>query len=49
MHEGVEYPCALVQWFLCVGDSPDNHMGIWAVKSDSGETPTPIIHLDAGV
>jgi len=47
-HEGIEYPCTLVQWFSCVGDSPDNHTGMWVVKSDSDET-TSIIHLDAVV
>ena len=47
-HEGVEYPCALVKWFSCVGDSPDNHTGMWVVEPD-GETPISIIHLDAVV
>jgi len=30
-HNGVEYPCALVHWFSCVGDSPDDHTGMWVV------------------
>jgi len=49
-HEGVQYPCALVRWFSCVGDSPDNTTGMWIVEPDTsdddGETLTSIIHLD---
>jgi hypothetical protein len=47
-HEGVEYPCALVQWFSCVGDSPNNNTGMWVVESDVNKT-TSVIHLDAVV
>jgi hypothetical protein len=46
--EGVKYPCALVKWFLYVGNSPANHTGMWVVEPD-GETPMSIIHLDAVV
>ena len=49
-HEGVQYPCALVRWFSCVGDSPDNTTGMWIVEPDTsdddGETLTSIIHLN---
>ena len=47
-HDGVEYPCALVHWFSCVGDSPDDDTGMWVVKPDilDGEISTSIIHLD---
>jgi hypothetical protein len=47
-HEGVKYPCALVHWFLCVGDQWDN-TGMWTVEpgmSDDSKTVVFIIHLD---
>jgi hypothetical protein len=25
------YPCALVHWFVCVGDEPDEDTGMWVV------------------
>jgi hypothetical protein len=51
-HDNVKYPCALVQWFLCVGDSPDDCTGMWVVEPntlDNGEPFTSIIHLDTTV
>ena len=49
-HDGVEYPCVLVCWFSCVGDSPDDDTGMWVVEPDTlddGEPFMSIIHLDA--
>ncbi|KAH9033491.1 hypothetical protein EDB85DRAFT_1864385 [Lactarius pseudohatsudake] len=37
--EGVHYPCALVNWFSCKDDSPDDSTGMWIVE--------PHRHLDA--
>jgi len=48
-HDGVDYPCALVRWFSCVGDSPDDHTGMWVVQPDDDESPPSIIHLDSVV
>jgi hypothetical protein len=31
-HDGVEYPCALVEWFKKVGRSPDVYTGMWVVE-----------------
>ena len=48
-HDGIEYPCALVHWFSHVGDSPDDHTGMWVVEPDTlndGEPFMSIIHLD---
>jgi len=48
-HNGVEYPCALVHWFSCVGDLPDDHTGMWMVEPDTFDNSEPftsIIHLD---
>lgn len=45
-YDGVEYPCALVHWFSCVGNSPDDNTGMWVVEPDDDETPPSIIHLD---
>jgi len=39
-HEGIEYPCALVHWFSCVGGLWEN-IGMWVVEldiSDNGKT-----------
>ena len=48
-YDGVEYPCALVRWFSRVGDSPDEHTGMWVVQLDDDEYPPSIIHLDSVV
>ncbi|KAI6019411.1 hypothetical protein PISMIDRAFT_106633, partial [Pisolithus microcarpus 441] len=29
--EGICYPCAVVQWFDCIGDGPDKATGMWMV------------------
>ena len=51
-HNGVKYPCALVHWFSCMGDSPDDNTGMWVVKPDilDGNIKfASIIHLDTVV
>jgi hypothetical protein len=48
-HDGVDYPCVLVRWFLHVGDAPDDHIGMWVVEPDDYESPPSIIHLDTVV
>ena len=44
-HNDIEYPCALIEWYDCIADSPDEDTGMWIVK------PVPdnsaIIHLDS--
>lgn len=47
--QGIEYPCAVVEWFKTVGRSPDPETGMWIVKPDrsSGVRDTTIVHLDA--
>src|SRR6266567_488792 len=44
-HHGIEYPCALVRWFSRVGDSPDDHTGMWVVQPDDDESPLPLSTL----
>ncbi|KAH9020564.1 hypothetical protein EDB85DRAFT_2075668 [Lactarius pseudohatsudake] len=49
--EGVHYPCALVNWFSCKDDSPDDSTGMWIVEpytqGGDGKNPSSdIIHLD---
>ncbi|KAF8229545.1 hypothetical protein L208DRAFT_1286234, partial [Tricholoma matsutake] len=44
-YKSIEYPCALMCWSLCMGDSPDDHTGMWVVQPDDDETSS-IIHLD---
>ncbi|KAJ7127251.1 hypothetical protein C8R43DRAFT_1074924 [Mycena crocata] len=48
-HDGVDYPCALVQWFKKVGRSPDVETGMWIVEPEMKGTKqlTTIIHLDS--
>jgi len=48
-HDGIEYPCALVHWFSHVGNSPNDHTGMWVVKLDmlaNGGAFTSVIHLN---
>lgn len=30
--EGAYYPCAIVSWFDCVGEQPDEDTGMWMVR-----------------
>ncbi|KAJ6472013.1 hypothetical protein C8R45DRAFT_1164738, partial [Mycena sanguinolenta] len=48
MHDGVDYPCALVDWFKKVGRSPDPETGMWIVEPEmQGRSRlTTIVHLD---
>ena len=48
-HEGVEYHCALIHWFSCVDDQPDEQTGMWVVEPDTLDDGKPfmsIIDLD---
>jgi len=48
----VLYPCALVQWFVPVGDSPCEDTGMWKVKrelDEDGSQVISIVHLDSVV
>jgi hypothetical protein len=49
-HAGILYPCALVHWFMHIGDNPDKDTGLWMVKPDcdavDGSPHTAVIHLD---
>jgi hypothetical protein len=47
-HNGVDYPCALVDWFKKVGRSPDPETGMWIVEPEmSGRSQlTTVVHLD---
>ncbi|KAJ6605032.1 hypothetical protein B0H10DRAFT_1821085 [Mycena sp. CBHHK59/15] len=47
-HDGVDYPCALVDWFKKVGRSPDPETGMWIVEPEmKGRSRlTTIVHLD---
>ena len=44
------YPCALVQWFVIVGDAPCGETGMWIVKpemEDDGTQATSIILVNS--
>ncbi|KAF8961217.1 hypothetical protein BDZ97DRAFT_1664537, partial [Flammula alnicola] len=47
-HDGVTYPCALVQWFSAVGDAPDEETTMWMVEPDfrGSKRSLEVIHLD---
>ncbi|KAJ7736006.1 hypothetical protein B0H14DRAFT_2994134 [Mycena olivaceomarginata] len=47
-HDGIDYPCALVEWFKKVGRSPDTETGMWVVEPEmKGKSRlTSIVHLD---
>ena len=50
MHQGISYPCALVQWFSVIGDEPEDETGLWMVEPKVRENGWPhlaIIHLDS--
>lgn len=51
-HDRKKYPCALVQWFVPVGDKPCDETGLWIVEPDTdedGEIVKSVIHLDSVV
>ncbi|KAJ6612468.1 hypothetical protein B0H10DRAFT_2052194 [Mycena sp. CBHHK59/15] len=47
-HDGVDYSCALVEWFKKVGRSPDIETGMWIIEPEmKGHARlTTIVHLD---
>ncbi|KAJ7753981.1 hypothetical protein B0H14DRAFT_3600887 [Mycena olivaceomarginata] len=47
-HDGVDYPCALVEWFKKVGRSPDTETGMWVVEPEMQVKSrlTSIVRLD---
>ena len=48
-HNGIKYPCALMHWFSCTSDSPNNNTSMWEVEPDLGNNGmkhVSIIHLD---
>ncbi|KAK0460894.1 uncharacterized protein EV420DRAFT_1619442 [Desarmillaria tabescens] len=49
VHEGVTYPCALVQWFKKHGQHADKKTGLWIVKPEvaQGRPVISVIHLDS--
>jgi hypothetical protein len=50
-YDGIEYPCALVEWFTKVGRKPDDDTGMWTVKPEvqgrQGDPFISVIHLDS--
>ncbi|KIJ62999.1 hypothetical protein HYDPIDRAFT_93454 [Hydnomerulius pinastri MD-312] len=50
LHEGRNYSCALVEWFLPVADEPDDETGMWIVRPEldhDGEWVQSVISLDS--
>ena len=44
------YHCAVVHWFDCIGDEPDEVTGMWMVRpsfTGGGQPNTAVIHIDA--
>ncbi|KAI0244925.1 hypothetical protein BJV78DRAFT_1277591 [Lactifluus subvellereus] len=51
-HNRKVYPCALVQWFIPIGDHPCEDTGMWMVEPDldhRGQCVTLIVHLETAV
>ncbi|OSX56363.1 hypothetical protein POSPLADRAFT_1160487, partial [Postia placenta MAD-698-R-SB12] len=49
-YSGTLYPCALVEWFLPLGDEPDKDTGMWIVEpqlDEDSRRPSEVIHLDS--
>ena len=47
--KGTKSCCALVDWFSCVGDSPDEDTGMWVIERDcdtDGHQISQVIDLD---
>jgi hypothetical protein len=50
VHNNVTYPCALVQWFLPIGDEPDEATGMYVVEPEldgNGARTMSVIHMDS--
>ncbi|KAJ6622418.1 hypothetical protein B0H10DRAFT_2175040 [Mycena sp. CBHHK59/15] len=50
-HDGVDYPCALVEWFKKIGRGPDSETGMWMVEPEVRRTRghdrlITVVHLD---
>jgi hypothetical protein len=47
-HEGIEYPCALVEWFVHTSDEPDSVTGMWVVEPHltDGQRSVGLVHTD---
>ena len=48
-HNGVEYHCALVDWFSHISDKVDENMGMWVVEWDYDINDcqlSEVIHVD---
>jgi hypothetical protein len=46
------YPCAIVRWFIQIGEEPCPDTGMWRVApeiDDTGNRTTSIIHLDSAL
>lgn len=41
--EGVVYPCALISWFMPIGQEPDPDTGLWLVEP---QNDLAVIHTD---
>ncbi|KAJ6622755.1 hypothetical protein B0H10DRAFT_1873823 [Mycena sp. CBHHK59/15] len=50
--DGVEYPCALVEWYKKIGRRPDSDTGMWMVEPEvrrtrAREAVMTVVHLDS--
>ncbi|KAJ7159339.1 hypothetical protein C8R43DRAFT_881825, partial [Mycena crocata] len=51
-YDGVDYPCALVEWYKKIGRGPDSDTGMWMVEPEvrrnrGRDTVTTVVHLDS--
>ena len=48
-YDGTKYRCVLVDWFSCIGDSPDEDTGLWVIEKDcdaNGHQISQVIDID---
>jgi len=52
-HDNKTIPCALVEWYKTIGNTPDKAVGMWVVKPDQAanyrERVAAVVHLDSMV
>ncbi len=49
VYREVRYDCALVHWFECTEDEPDELTGMWTVAPENGRDNAPhlsVVHID---
>ncbi|EIW84722.1 hypothetical protein CONPUDRAFT_47063 [Coniophora puteana RWD-64-598 SS2] len=48
-YDGILYPCALIHWFVTLGNRPDPSTGMWVVRPEylGNQRHMSVVHLDS--